>query len=174
VPREDPPAQITSVEALIEQAAYLAEFPLRALRRADEQLGRLSGDRARADALQERLDGQYAEVGCRLFQSGLSEQAVGLLTRVVGRAALRGECLRAAREALAGALAHIAEQRGQTIRSLAQEGNTAAAIAHGDRLVVLVRAALDAGLTESDLAAAVATTQRVFVHLGVHRVVAAR
>jgi hypothetical protein len=36
-----------------------------------------------------------------------------------------------------------------------------------------VRAALDAGLTESDLTAAVAATQRVFVHLGVHRVVAA-
>ena len=38
------------------------------LRRADEQLGRLAGDDARAEALRDRVTSQYAEVGCRLFE----------------------------------------------------------------------------------------------------------
>jgi hypothetical protein len=128
----------------------------------------------RIEALRDRLNAQYAEVGCRLFAAGLSEQAVALLTRALGRNTLRGEALQRVREALAGALAHIAEQRGQTIRTLAQEGNAATAVAHADRLVALIRAAIDVGLTETELAAVLAASQRVFAHLGVHRFVVAR
>jgi len=171
------PSLPMSVEELLEQAMCLVDFPLRALvllHRADEQLGRLSVESARVEALQQRLTAAHAAVGCRLVAAGLAEQAVAPLTRVVSRTTLDGEEARRAREALASALGDIAEQRGLAIRRLARDGNTAAAITHGDQLLALLRGALDSGLTETELAGALASAQRVFTHLGVRRVVVAR
>lgn len=172
-----PPSNPMNVEELLDQAVYLVDFPLRALvllRRADEQLTRLPGASARVEALQERLHAAHVAVGCRLLEAGLAEQAVAPLIRVVSENALRGDDRRRAREALVGALTEIADQRGQAIRRLAQDGNTTAALAHGDRLVTLLQGALESGLTETELAAALSTAQRVFAHLGVRRVVTAR
>jgi len=174
---EPPPATPMTVEELLDQAIYLVDFPLRALvvlRRADEQLARLSGTTPHTDALQERLHAAHVAVGCRLLEAGLAEQAVAPLTRVVNDTTLEGDDRRQAREALARALTEISEQRSRDIRRLAQDGNTAAALAHGERLVTLLQSALESGLTESELAVALSNAQRVFVSLGVRRVVTAR
>lgn len=172
-----PPTNPMNVEEILDQAAYLADFPLRALvllRRADGQLARLPGESARVEALRERLNAAHVVVGCRLVESGLAEQAVAPLTRVVSAPTLRGDDRRRGREALVSALTHIAEQRGQAIRRLAQDGNTPAALTHGDRLVALLQGALDSGLSETELAAPLSSVQRVFASLGVRRVVTAR
>jgi hypothetical protein len=177
VPLPDAPTlpMPSSVEGLIEQARDLAAFPLRALvllRRADDQLAQLSGHPARLEALEDRLTAAHALIGCRLCEAGLAEQAVTSLIRAVSRGALGHEEMRRVRHALAAALGDIAEQRAQTIRRLAQEGNATAAHTHGDRLVALLRGALDSGLTETELAGALASAHRLFASLGIRRVVA--
>jgi hypothetical protein len=166
-----------TLEELLDQIQFVADLPLRALvllRRADAELAHAPGDGARADALHRRLGVARVEVGCRLVAAGLVEQALAPLGQVVSGNGLAPEDLQRARETLVAALGTIAEQRAQTIRRIAQEGNPTSAIGHSERLAALLRGALDNGLTEAELAAPLATAQRLFAHLGVRRLVVAR
>ena len=174
---EPPVTPRMTLEELLDQITFLADFPLRALvllRRADAELALAPADGARIDMFRRKLGAARVEVGCRLVAAGLTEQALAPLTQVVSGNGLAVEDLQRARETLVAALGTITEQRAQTIRRIAQEGNQASAVTHAERLAALLRGALDNGLTESELASALASAQRLFVHLGVRRVVVAR
>ncbi|MBM3220890.1 MAG: hypothetical protein FJZ38_19810 [Candidatus Rokubacteria bacterium] len=166
-----------SLSELLDQIDYLADLPLRALvllRRADAELANAPADTARADTLHRRLGVARIDVGCRLVAAGMAEQALVPLSQAVRGNGLAPEDLQRARETLVAALGTITEQRAQTIRRIAQEGNQTSAVGHAERLAALLRGALDNGLTESELSGALATAQRLFAHLGVRRMVRAR
>jgi hypothetical protein len=173
---EPPATPPLTLDEILDQVGYLADFPLRALvllRRAEAQIAGLPGEATRSD-LRRRLGTARAMVGGRLVDAGLVEQALAPLTQVVSGNGLAGDDLQRAREAFITALTTVTEQRASAIRSLAQDGNQAAAITHAERLATLLRSAVDIGLTEAELAGALANAQRLFVQLGVHRVVVAR
>jgi hypothetical protein len=170
----EPPAKPMSAEELLEQIGYLAGFPLRALvllRRADALVDAMPAGEVYAEALRLRLGMARAAIGCALVDAGLAEPALTPLTQVVSGNGLPAAELQRARAALSGALAKITDERAQAARRVAQEGNAASALTHADRLAALLRGAIDSGLTETELAAPLATAQRLFVHLGVRRLV---
>jgi tetratricopeptide (TPR) repeat protein len=120
----------------------------------------------RREEVDRRLWWGYDRLGRRRVEAGAFEEAIEPLVRALRLAASAPDRQSDTRAALVQAFEGWTESRALAIREVADGGDREAAMVGSDKLWTRLRAALEEGLSERDLAGAFARARRLFEEIG--------
>jgi tetratricopeptide (TPR) repeat protein len=115
----------------------------------------------RREEASRRLWWGYTKLGVRRVEGGQVEEALEPLFHALRIGEVDAERQGETREALVRALEGVVEARAQTITRLARDGNRTAAVQEVERLKTLMREGLERGLSQRELATALARARRI-------------
>jgi len=142
---------------------------LGALQRAEALLETIPADSlppTRRDEVDQRLWWGYAELGSRRLDAGDYEDALDPLVHALRFTSIGAERQGETRAAVVRALEGIAALRALSIRRLAEAGSRDEAIVAAGELQGLLKRGVEMGLSEDELAAALARVRRLCEELG--------
>lgn len=114
----------------------------------------------RREEAHRRLWWGYSKLGLRRVEAREFEAALAPLCQALKLGPADPERQQEAREALVRALEAVADSRTSVIGRLLKDGKQDAALAEGDRLLALIREGVDAGLSDTEITAALTKTRR--------------
>ena len=120
----------------------------------------------RREEVDRRLWWGYDRLGRRRVEAGAFEEAIEPLLRALRLAGAAPDRQSDTRAALVQAFEGWTESRALAIREVAESGDREAAMVGSDKLWTRLRAALEEGLSERDLAGAFARARRLFEEIG--------
>jgi tetratricopeptide (TPR) repeat protein len=120
----------------------------------------------RREEVDRRLWWGYDRLGRRRVEAGAFEEAIEPLVRALRLAGPAPDRQSETRAALVQAFEGWTESRALAIREVADGGDREAAMVGSDKLWTRLRAALEEGLSERDLAGAFARARRLFEEIG--------
>ena len=123
----------------------------------------------RREEVDRRLWWGYNKLGLRRVGGGAFEEALDPLLRALRLAGTAPDRQSETRAALVQAFEGWTEARALAIREVADAGDREAAIVHSDKLWTRLRAALEDGLSERELAGAFTRVRRLFEEIGRER-----
>ncbi|MBI4270741.1 MAG: hypothetical protein HY615_10450 [Candidatus Rokubacteria bacterium] len=142
---------------------------LAALQRAEELLETVPAEALppkRREEVDQRLWWGYTRLGTRRVESGEYEEALDPLIRALRYTDIGPDRQAETRSTLVRALEGVADVRSLAIRQLADGGQWDEAVLRAEELLELMRGCAELGLTEQDLFAMRAKTQRLCDELG--------
>ena len=143
---------------------------LGALRRAEELLGTMPAEALppkRREEVDQRLWWGYTKLGMRRVDSGEYEDALDPLIHALRYGEIGPDRQAETRSALVRALEGVADVRTLAIRQLADGGEWDEAVLRAEQLRELLRSCGDLGLSEEELSAPRAKTERLCGELGI-------
>jgi hypothetical protein len=123
----------------------------------------------RREEVDRRLWWGYNKLGLRRVEGGAFEEALDPLLRALRLAGTAPDRQSETRAALVRAFEGWTEASALAIREVADAGDGEAAIVHSDKLWTRLRAALEEGLSERELAGAFTRVRRLFEEIGRER-----
>jgi len=145
---------------------------LATLERAEELLAVIPEDglpERRRQELERRLWWSYTKVGIRWLEGDMYEEAISPLLHALRFGSVGPNRLEETRRPLIRALENLVDAWHAPVERLAHEGSRHEAQALCERLWGFIRDARASGMTEDELAGAIANTQALFQRLGVAR-----
>ena len=142
---------------------------LAALQRAEELLATTADEALplkRREEVDQRLWWGYTRLGVRRVEAGQYEEAIDPLVHAFRFATISPDRQAETRATLARALEGVADVRALAIRQLNDDGNRDEAVLKTQALRELLRSCMERGLSEDELSAAFATTERLVRELG--------
>ena len=142
---------------------------LESLQRAEDLLATIPSESLpakRREEVDQRLWWAYTELGRRRVAGGEAEKALAPLRHALGFEGIGPDRQTETRTTLVQALEGVTTARTRTIRRLAEGGQRPVAVARVEELRALLQSYAELGLTEEELAAAMAEIRRLCADLG--------
>ncbi|MBI4608899.1 MAG: hypothetical protein HY726_07825 [Candidatus Rokubacteria bacterium] len=102
----------------------------------------------------------YRTLGVHRMEAGEVESGLELLLRALALASPDSESQRQTREALVRAVEAAVDGRAEQLGRLLKDGKRAAALAESERLLAMIREAMDAGLSDAEVGVPLAKARR--------------